>query len=106
MLNGSLGVRPDHRQALLAVLGPCGARRADVDDVVVVLDRLVSTDVCRLHLQRALRRAWLIGSPEQPGAGSEHQPEKELRIVHSTWESLPSECDRQSGRCAQFRTVP
>ena len=37
------------RKALLAAWALDGARGADVDDVVIDLDRLVGRDVCRVH---------------------------------------------------------
>src|SRR5438874_2151674 len=49
-------IRPDHRQAVLAVLFLHGARRTHVDDVVVVLDRLVAGDGRWIDAQGPLER--------------------------------------------------
>src|SRR5262245_23135697 len=76
-------IGPDMRLLLLAIATLDMTRSTDVDDVVVVLDRLVGRDVRRVNAQRTLwrfdlaiaRNSRWLGGKENGGPHQHRQPE-------------------------------
>ena len=107
-VDGLAGVRPDRRQAVLAVVALDEARRPDVDDVVVVLDRLVGRDGRRVNAQRPLRRFVLAGqrlaADEAPRAtpATRRRGTLEFRDQHGSEPSL-NESDDGSRNASRRR---
>src|SRR5262249_8970788 len=64
------GIGPDLRLLILAVAPFHKARGTDINDIVVVLNRLVGRDRRRINPQRSLRRLVLrMGGGREAGAG-------------------------------------